>query len=81
MEASLPHIASILFFLTFAVYSLLVIFMLVWVYHDAESRGIMGWVVVLPVFMTGTIIGTVLWLILRPSLKPEAVLVRVRNNR
>ncbi|WP_033316867.1 hypothetical protein [Pontibacter roseus] len=73
-------IASILFFLTFALYSLLVVFILTWVYHDAESRGIMGWVVVIPTFMTGTIFGTVLWLVFRPSLKPDPVLVRSRER-
>ncbi|WP_299707613.1 hypothetical protein [uncultured Pontibacter sp.] len=80
METALPNIASILFFLTFAVYSFLVLFMLVWLYHDAESRGVMGWVILVPAFLTGTILGTVLWLVFRPSLKLEPVPVRVRNN-
>jgi hypothetical protein len=80
METSLPDIASVLFFLTFTVYSVLVIFMLVWMHQDAESRGIRGLLVVLPTFMTGTLLGVVLWLAFRPSLKPEPVLVRVRND-
>ncbi|MHC2990484.1 hypothetical protein OB13_02395 [Pontibacter sp. HJ8] len=80
MEALTPNIASVFFFLTFAIYSLLVIFMLVWVYHDAESRGIHGLLVVLPAFLTGTIFGVVLWLIFRPTLQQELVPVRVQNR-
>ncbi|MBD1395571.1 hypothetical protein H9Q13_00195 [Pontibacter sp. JH31] len=80
METSLPDIASILFFLTFAVYAVLVMFILVWMHQDAENRGIRGLLVVLPAFMTGTLPGMVLWLAFRPSLKPEPVLVRVRND-
>lgn len=80
METSLPDVANILFFLTLAVYSVIVTFMLVWLYHDAENRGIRGLLVVLPTFMTGTILGMVLWLAFRPALKPEPVLVRVRND-
>ncbi|EJF09028.1 MULTISPECIES: hypothetical protein [Pontibacter] len=79
METFLPDIASLLFFLTFAVYSFLVIFMLVWTYHDAESRGVMGWLVVVPAFMTGTLLGVILWLVFRPALKPEPVWVRVQE--
>lgn len=80
METSLPDLANIFFFLTFTVYTIMVVFMLVWMYHDAESRGIRGLLVVLPTFMTGTILGMVLWLAFRPSLKPAPVLIRVRNN-
>lgn len=81
METLSPNIASIFFFLILGIYSLLVVFMLVWQYHDAESRGINGLLVIIPTFMTGTVIGMVLWLVLRPSLKPVPILVRVRNNR
>ena len=80
MEALFPNIASALFALTLAVYSLLVVFILVWVYHDAESRGINGWLVVVPTFLSGTILGTILWLTFRPSLKPEPVLIRVKDR-
>jgi hypothetical protein len=80
METALPNIASILFFLTFAVYSFLVLFMLIWLYHDAESRGVMGWVIVVPAFLTGTILGTVLWLVFRPSLKLQPVPVRSHQS-
>ncbi|WP_229733779.1 hypothetical protein [Pontibacter amylolyticus] len=62
-----------------AIYSLLVVFMLVWTYHDAESRGVRGLLVVIPTFMTGTILGVILWLVFRPELKPVPVLVRVRE--
>ncbi|GGG05279.1 hypothetical protein GCM10011323_07530 [Pontibacter amylolyticus] len=79
METFLPDIASLLFFLTLAIYSLLVVFMLVWTYHDAESRGVRGLLVVIPTFMTGTILGVILWLVFRPELKPVPVLVRVRE--
>ncbi|PKV76217.1 hypothetical protein BD749_1167 [Pontibacter ramchanderi] len=79
METFLPDIASLLFILTFTIYSLLVVFMLVWTYHDAESRGVMGWLVVIPAFMTGTLLGVILWLVFRPALKPEPVWVRVRE--
>ncbi|WP_303409787.1 hypothetical protein [Pontibacter sp. BT731] len=77
METFLPDIASLLFFLTLAIYSLLVVFMLVWTYHDAESRGVRGLLVVIPTFMTGTILGVILWLVFRPELKPVPVMVRV----
>jgi hypothetical protein len=80
MENFLPDIASIMFFLTFAIYSVLVVFMLVWLFHDAENRGVMGWVIIIPAFLTGTILVTVLWLVFRPSLKAEPAFVRVRNN-
>lgn len=79
METILPDIATILFFATFAIYALLVVFMLVWQYHDAEQRGIMGWLVVIPGFMTGTLPGLVQWLMLRPAPKPAPVWVRVRD--
>lgn len=79
METFLPDIASLLFFSTLAIYSLLVIFMLVWTYHDAESRGVRGLLVVIPAFMTGTILGVILWLVFRPELKPVPVMVRVRE--
>ncbi|MCP2044757.1 hypothetical protein [Pontibacter sp. HSC-36F09] len=79
METFLPDIASLLFFLTLAIYSLLVVFMLVWTYHDAESRGVRGLLVVIPTFMTGTILGVILWLVFRPELKPVPVMVRVRE--
>ena len=75
----MPDIASLLFFLTLTVYSLLVIFMLVWTYHDAESRGVAGWAVVIPTFLTGTMLGVILWLVFRPALKPAPVFVRVRE--
>lgn len=75
----MPDIANALFYTTFAIYSLLVIFMLVWQYHDAEQRGVMGWLVVVPTFMTGTLLGVVLWLMFRPSPKLEPVRVRVRD--
>lgn len=75
----MPDIASLLFFLTLAIYSLLVVFMLVWTYHDAESRGVRGLLVVIPTFMTGTILGVILWLVFRPELKPVPVMVRVRE--
>ncbi|SIT85359.1 hypothetical protein [Pontibacter indicus] len=79
METFLPDIASLLFFTTLTLYAALVIFMLVWTYHDAESRGVRGLLVVIPAFMTGTILGVVLWLMFRPELKPVPVMVRVRE--
>lgn len=75
----MPDIASLLFFTTLTLYAALVIFMLVWTYHDAESRGVRGLLVVIPAFMTGTILGVVLWLMFRPELKPVPVMVRVRE--
>ena len=80
MEALFLNIASVLFMLTLAIYSLLVIFILTLVYHDAESRGVNGWLIVVPTFLSGTIFGTVLWLVFRPSLKPEPVLIRVKDR-
>jgi uncharacterized membrane protein YhaH (DUF805 family) len=80
MEALTPNIASVLFVLTLAVYSLLVVFILVRVYHDAENRGINGLLVVIPTFLSGTIFGTILWLVFRPSIKPEPVLIPVKDR-
>jgi RsiW-degrading membrane proteinase PrsW (M82 family) len=79
METYLPDIANLFFFTTLAVYALLVVFMLVWQYHDAEQRGVMGWLVVIPSFMTGTLLGVVLWLMFRPAPKPTPVYVRASN--
>lgn len=79
METYLPDIANLLFFATLAIYACLVVFMLVWQYHDAEQRGIMGWLVIIPTFMTGTLLGVVLWLMLRPTPNLEPVRVRVQD--
>ncbi|WP_242928693.1 hypothetical protein [Pontibacter vulgaris] len=67
------NIASLAFLFTFVVYSLLVTFILTCIYFDAEQRGIKGWLVVFLTFFSGTIFGTIVWLLLRPKLKTVPV--------
>lgn len=55
---------------------MLLAFILTWVYHDAEQRGVNGWLVTAAAFFSGTIFGTLAWLVLRPKLKPQPIPVR-----
>ena len=67
---------NFIFLTIIGVYMLLLVFILTWVYHDAEQRGINGWLVTAMAFFSGTIFGTLIWLVLRPNLKPQPVRVR-----
>lgn len=66
-----------LFFLTvIGLYLVLLGMILSYIYYDAELRGQNGWLITGMVFLSGTLIGTVLWLAFRPKLKPQAIPIR-----
>ncbi|MER2997720.1 hypothetical protein [Pontibacter populi] len=75
MEFWMPYITSAVILATFLIYIGLLGFILTWVYHDAELRGINGWVVTVFTFFSGTIAGTFIWLVLRPKVKPQPVTI------
>ena len=47
----------------------LLIWSLIWVYHDAEKRGKNGWLVVALVFLLEWPISLLVWLVFRPEIK------------
>lgn len=69
-------ISNLLFLTIIGVYMLLLVFILTWVYYDAEQRGVNGILVTALTFFSGTIFGTLAWLVLRPKLKPQPIPVR-----
>ncbi|MBB6610772.1 hypothetical protein H7F15_06960 [Pontibacter sp. Tf4] len=73
METWMPLITSAVVLGTFILYMALLVFILTWVYHDAELRGVNGWLVTAITFLTGTIAGTFVWLLFRPKLKPQPI--------
>ncbi|WP_439883406.1 hypothetical protein ACSX1A_09555 [Pontibacter sp. MBLB2868] len=76
MEALLINIPNIFLFTFAGLYLMLLLFMLVWVYHDAELRGVNGWLLMAITFFSGTISGILAWLIFRPKLKPQPIPVK-----
>ncbi|MDX5480745.1 MAG: hypothetical protein LPK07_03595 [Hymenobacteraceae bacterium] len=76
MESIILNIPNIVFITTVVLYLMLLSFILTWVYHDAEFRGVNGWLMVALTFFSGTIFGTLVWLVFRPRLKPQPVPVR-----
>ena len=75
MENLLPYITYAVMFATFILYIGLLGFILTGVYHDAELRGINGWMVMALTFFSGTIAGTFIWLLVRPRVKAQLVTV------
>ena len=73
MEIWMPYITTTVILGTFILYMALLAFILTWIYHDAELRGINGWLITGLTFFTGTIAGTFLWLVLRPKLRLQPV--------
>ncbi len=69
----MTYITSAVILATFIIYIALLGFILTWVYHDAELRGINGWLVTAFTFFSGTIAGTFLWLLIRPKVKPLVI--------
>ncbi|MFD2999603.1 hypothetical protein ACFS7Z_04460 [Pontibacter toksunensis] len=69
-------ISNFLFLTIIGVYMMLLVFIQTWVYYDAEQRGVNGILVTALAFFSGTIFGTLAWLVLRPKLKPQPVPVR-----
>jgi len=49
----------------------LLIWSLIWVYHDAIKRGKPGWPVVLLVFLLEWPISLLLWIVFRPEIKEQ----------
>lgn len=76
MEILSIDIPNFIFLTIIGVYMMLLVFILAWVYHDAEQRGVNGWLVTALAFFSGTIFGTLAWLVLRPKLKPQPIPVR-----
>ena len=73
MEFLTPYITTFVILATFVLYIALLGFILTWIYHDAELRGINGWLVTALAFFSGTIAGTFIWLVFRPKVKPQTV--------
>ncbi|MCC9166812.1 hypothetical protein LN893_08135 [Pontibacter sp. XAAS-A31] len=76
MEPFTINILNILLLATIALYLALLGFILTWVYFDAEQRGVNGFMIVALTFFSGTIFGTLAWLVLRPRLQPQPIPVR-----
>ena len=76
MELIPIDIPNFIFLTIIGVYMMLLVFILTWVYYDAEQRGVNGILITALTFFSGTIFGTLVWLALRPSLKPQPVRVR-----
>ncbi|WP_299820405.1 hypothetical protein [uncultured Pontibacter sp.] len=72
----MEYLPNIILFTVVGLYLLLLVFMLAWVYHDAEQRGLNGWLITALTFFSGTIFGTVVWLVFRPKLETQTVPVR-----
>lgn len=75
IEAMEPTI-NFIFLTILALYMVLIGFILAGIYFDAEQRGANGWMVIALVFFSGTILGTIGWLIFRPKLQPQPIPVR-----
>lgn len=76
MELTTIDIPNIIFMTIVGIYMMLLVFMLTWVYYDAEQRGLNGILITALTFFSGTIFGTLAWLLLRPKLKPQPIPVR-----
>lgn len=67
---------NIVLFSVVGLYLLLLVFILAFVYHDAEARGVNGWLIVAMTFFSGTLFGALVWLALRPDSKPQPISIR-----
>ena len=76
MELTTIDTTNLIFMAIIGVYMLLLAFILTWVYNDAEQRGLNGWVITGLTFFSGTVFGTLAWLLLRPKMKPQPIPVR-----
>ena len=76
MELMTIDMTNVLFLLMIGLYLVLLGLILTYVYYDAEMRGLNGWVVAALAFFAGTLFGTVIWLIVRPKLKPQLIPVQ-----
>ncbi|WP_460878970.1 hypothetical protein [Pontibacter rugosus] len=69
-------ITNVLFLSVIGLYAILLGMILTYVYYDAEMRGMNGFVVTTLAFFAGTVLGTLIWIALRPKLKPQPIPVR-----
>lgn len=69
-------ITNILFLTVIGLYLVLLGMILTYVYYDAELRGLNGLLITGLVFFSGTLLGTLAWLALRPKLKPQTIPIR-----
>lgn len=76
MELMTIDITNVLFLALIGMYLVLLGMILAYVYFDAEQRGVNGWVIAGMAFFSGTIVGTLAWIIFRPKLKPQPVPVK-----
>lgn len=76
MDLITIDLPNFIFMATIGVYMMLLVFILTWIYYDAEQRGVNGVLVTALAFFSGTIFGTLVWLALRPNLKPQPIPVR-----
>ncbi|MCC9137859.1 hypothetical protein ACFSKU_01805 [Pontibacter silvestris] len=67
---------NFIFLTILTLYVLLMGFILTGIYFDAEQRGANGWLVAGLVFFSGTILGTLAWLVFRPKMQPQPIPVR-----
>lgn len=72
----MDFLPNIILFTVVGLYLLLLVFILAFVYHDAEARGVNGWLIVALTFFSGTLFGSLVWLALRPEIKPQPIPVR-----
>lgn len=73
MELMTIDITNILFLTVIGLYLVLLGMILTYVYYDAELRGMNGWLITMLAFFAGTALGTLIWLALRPKLKPQPI--------
>ncbi|MCJ8166685.1 hypothetical protein MKJ04_17700 [Pontibacter sp. E15-1] len=76
MEWTKLDTLDIIFMAIIGIYTLILVFILTWLYHDAEQRGFNGMIIVAMAFFTGIVFGTLIWLAVRPTLKPQPIPVR-----
>ncbi|GHA79065.1 hypothetical protein [Pontibacter akesuensis] len=76
MELMMIDITNLLFLTVIGLYVVLLGMILTYVYYDAEMRGMNGWVITALAFFAGTALGTLIWIALRPKLKPIPIPVK-----
>ncbi|MBC5994326.1 hypothetical protein [Pontibacter cellulosilyticus] len=72
----MEFLPNIILFTVVGLYLLLLVSILAFIYFDAEQRGVNGWLIVAFTFFSGTIFGSLAWLVFRPKLKPQPIPVR-----
>ncbi|ARS34443.1 hypothetical protein [Pontibacter actiniarum] len=80
MELITINITNLLFLTVILLYLVLLGLILTYIYYDAELRGLNGWLITGLTFFSGTTLGALAWLLLRPKMKPQPVPVRSQSN-